>query len=60
MTAEEKAELEKHLLGDCKAKEGGTDADVELMVKREHPTTHTGKCMSACIAEAIGVVSTFR
>lgn len=57
MSAEEKKAIEVQLLSDCKTKEGGTDADVQQMVNREHPTTPTGRCMSACIGESIGVVS---
>lgn len=57
MSEEEKKAIEVQLLNECKAKEGGSDADVQLMVNREHPTSPAGKCMSACIGEMIGVVS---
>lgn len=57
MTEEEKKAIEVQLLADCKAKEGGTDADVQSMTDRDHPTTKAAKCMSACVAETIGIVS---
>lgn len=57
MSEEEKKAIETQLLNDCKVKEGGADSDLQLMLNREHPTSPAGKCMSACIAESIGLVS---
>lgn len=57
MSEEEKKSIETQLLTECKAKEGGTDDDVAAMIKREHPSSKTGKCMAACIGETLGLVS---
>lgn len=39
------------------AKESATDADVAAMLAHEPPTTQSGRCLSACIMETVGVVS---
>lgn len=57
MTQEEKNAVEAQLMAECKTKEGAADADVQSLTAREHPSTHSGKCLSACIMETIGVVS---
>lgn len=42
---------------DCAAKEGATEADVQSAMAFKMPTTKTGKCLHACVGEAIKVVS---
>lgn len=57
LTKEEGMEMAKALLNECKNLEGGTDADVELLIQMTYPTTHEGKCMVACTHEKMGLVS---
>lgn len=45
------------LVQDCKAKEGATDNDIDEMMSEKMPSTQTGKCLSACVAIALGIVS---
>jgi hypothetical protein len=57
LTKEEGMEMAKALLNECKNQEGGTDADVDLLIQMTYPTTHEGKCMVACTHEKMGLVS---
>lgn len=56
MSAEERKTMEKSMLTECKAKEGGTDADIENLMAREMPATQSAKCMNACMVETVGLV----
>lgn len=47
------------MLNYCKTQEGGTDADVEKMMKLQFPESAAGQCMLACIHEKMGIVSKF-
>ena len=57
LSADERAAMEKQLVTDCKGKEGASDDDEKLLFERELPSTKEGKCLHACIMEAIGLVS---
>lgn len=57
MSPETRKQLEAQLAATCKGKEGATDEDVATLAAREHPTSQTGKCLSACMFETIGIVS---
>lgn len=64
INAVSKAEIEKHeemaklILIECKSMEGGTDEDLDTLLKGEtFPETPTGKCMMTCVGEKIGSVS---
>lgn len=46
------------LVNECKEKEKATDADVQELIGHGLPTTQTGKCLSACVMENLGGVST--
>lgn len=56
LTKEEGLEMAKLMLNDCKIQEGGTDADIELIVNMNYPTTREGNCMVACAHEKMGIV----
>lgn len=60
LSKEEAKEMVKALLNECKSQEGGSDADMELLMDMTtFPTTNEGKCMIACAHEKIGVVCVF-
>lgn len=40
----------------CQENEKATDADYELAISHEVPTTETGNCLQACLMEEHGVV----
>lgn len=56
MTPDERKAIAAQLAATCKEKEGATDADVQVFAAHEHPTTHSGKCLTACVMETIGAV----
>lgn len=47
------------LLTECKTEEGGSDDDVEKLMRIEFPETREGKCILACGYNKIGIVSLF-
>ena len=47
----------KKLADECATKEGASAADLDEAFAKKLPSTTTAKCMHACIAEKIGVVS---
>ncbi|XP_070500103.1 general odorant-binding protein 19d-like [Chironomus tepperi] len=47
-------EMAVMLLNHCKTQEGGTDADVEIMMNLKYPESANGLCMIACIHEKMG------
>lgn len=51
-------EQEQILISECAAQEGATDADVAVVLSMDMPSTRGQKCLTACISERIGVVST--
>lgn len=53
----EQKEMIHNKIVECAAKEGGSDADVQAIMAHTPPTTHAGKCVGACVAEAGGLVS---
>lgn len=40
----------------CAAKEGATQAEVDLTLEKKPPTTYPGKCIQACLAETAGML----
>lgn len=56
LTPEQK-EMIKQKAIECVKKEGASDADLQTMMSHNPPTTHEGKCVAACMAEASGAVS---
>lgn len=56
MTAEERKAMGASLMAECKAKESGTDADVNALLDHQIPTTKSGKCLAACLGETTGIV----
>lgn len=57
MTKEQKQEMFKKLADECATKEGATAADVDEALSGKLPSTNGGKCLHACIGEALGIVS---
>lgn len=57
LTKEEGMEMAKALLNECKKQEGGSDADIELLLNMSFPNTREGKCMLSCTHEKMGIVS---
>lgn len=55
MTASESLLNAKHLITECKIKEGATDADEAEAIAGKPPSTRGGKCLHSCIGEAIGI-----
>lgn len=45
------------LAQECAGKEGATDDDVAEAMSYKMPSTPIGKCLHACIASAVGIVS---
>lgn len=56
MTKEERQTAIKQIVGECKGKEGATDADEAEVLARKDPTTKGGKCIHACIGETLGLM----
>lgn len=54
---EKAQEMAKHVLTACKEQEGGSDDDVQTMMKFQYPTTPEGNCMLACAHEKVTIVS---
>lgn len=50
-------ELMMKLLTECKSEEGGSDDDVEKLLRIEYPETREGQCMLACGYNKVGIVS---
>lgn len=40
----------------CGAKEGASQADIDLTLEKKQPTTYPGKCVQACLAETAGML----
>lgn len=40
----------------CQTKEGASDVDLQQLMQRELPSTHTAKCLHTCIMESIGLI----
>lgn len=54
--ANEIEELKKKIYNECKTQEGGSDSDVEGLLKLEVPKTKGGMCILACSHEKLGIV----
>ncbi|XP_026482315.1 general odorant-binding protein 28a-like [Ctenocephalides felis] len=55
----QKAEVKNFLMDlgkTCSAETGATEADIEGLLKKEVPTTPTGKCLINCIYKKIGLM----
>lgn len=58
MTKEQVMEMYEKMVHDCAEKEGGSATDIEEVMAHKPPSTKSGKCMHACMAETSGVVRT--
>lgn len=47
----------KKIADECAGKEGASAADIEEVFAKKPPSAKTGKCLHACMAEKIGMVS---
>lgn len=56
MSKEERVAIVKQIVGECKVKEGGNDADEADALSRQPPTTRGSKCIHACFAETVGLM----
>lgn len=45
------------MANECATKEGGTPADVAELLEHKPSSGRGGKCIRACLAETIGIVS---
>lgn len=50
-------EILKPLLIMCVTEEGGSDSDLEMLLKAQEPTSPAGLCIVTCVHEKIGIVS---
>lgn len=49
-------EIKKKVYTECKAQEGGTDSDIDGLLKLQPPTNQQAKCILACSNEKLGFV----
>lgn len=59
MSAEDKAAMKAKIGADCMAKEGASDADMQVIQRHEVPKTPKEKCFAACVIETLGLVCRF-
>ncbi|KAJ6633937.1 General odorant-binding protein 28a [Pseudolycoriella hygida] len=55
-TEEERLAMFTELIGNCKAKEGASDNDVQEAIEHKPPTTQQGRCFNACMMENLGIM----
>lgn len=57
LSSKERKELFKKVVNDCAKKEGASAGDIAQALQKQAPQTKAGKCIFACIAESLGIVS---
>lgn len=57
MSEEERREIEKKILDECKSGENASDEDVNTLLEHVVPKTESGKCLIACAHEKTGIVT---